>query len=808
MIGTIDVKVQAHNPNFPLDPVFTFVNSSQSFRIRDVPKRIGNWSITNVFVNITYPDNTVISKECLLVGGVWVGTVDGCSTSGEVENGFVVTASGIDENNQTVSNYVLGAGDIYVKQLDGSISPGTTAVRMYFYETLPTTPNEGDSTFIEGVLNVYDGTQWKPALEVDLTNYYDKDEIDDIIENVEESIPTKTSDLTNDSGFITVNEVPTPSYIEDSNGNKIEADLDCHVKNLTLPWTFNGVQLKYKRDFYWEYERNDQKYVLLFIDGSIPFSGGEWSLASFRWNGSDWDVVKYDRVFGSVDETSLYFENFGETATRSIIETNRLALISEVPTSFDKIQDSVGNVINANRNVTKIEFGDYCWQYTTTGNPGNIYVMTGTKELSEYYLNETDKFQLSYDNNTWSLKYILNGNTRWTLTSEGNLTDTDLTFNNIVIFNFTWKQATTEVSDTVALVSQIPTKTSDLTNDSGFVTTSQIPTVNNSTITLTQGGVTKGSFSLNQSSPQTIDLDAGGGGGDNGYTVTVNIHRSEGNWQAGNVKIGGINITIQDSTDRNTLLFDGLQTTQGQKKFYSQSYIIIGNNTEPCVYVDGVAKNNTVVELSADATVDMYNLVCIAGGTLVSLSNGTTKPIEEVTYEDELLVWNFDECKLDSAKPTWIKRADYIFFHWKTDLTSGKSINTCGQWGHRFFDLTSNTWVYASDIEGKTIYTLDGADEVVSSKRIEGGKVYFYNIITKKHINLFCNDILTGCSLENKLYPVEGMKFVKDNRVLRPYSEFENDVPEYWFNDCRYAESNATREYLVEYYNRRKSLAL
>ena len=38
-----------------------------------------------------------------------------------------------------------------------------------------------------------------------------------------------------------------------------------------------------------------------------------------------------------------------------------------------------------------------------------------------------------------------------------------------------------------------------------------IPTVNNSTITLTQGGVTKGSFTLNQSSAQTIDLDSGGG---------------------------------------------------------------------------------------------------------------------------------------------------------------------------------------------------------------------------------------------------------------------------------------------------------
>lgn len=42
---------------------------------------------------------------------------------------------------------------------------------------------------------------------------------------------------------------------------------------------------------------------------------------------------------------------------------------------------------------------------------------------------------------------------------------------------------------------------------------SDVPTVNNPTITITQGGVTKGSFTLNQSSSDTIALDAGGGGG-------------------------------------------------------------------------------------------------------------------------------------------------------------------------------------------------------------------------------------------------------------------------------------------------------
>lgn len=38
-----------------------------------------------------------------------------------------------------------------------------------------------------------------------------------------------------------------------------------------------------------------------------------------------------------------------------------------------------------------------------------------------------------------------------------------------------------------------------------------IPTVNNPTITITQGGVSKGSFTLNQTTGDTIDLDAGGG---------------------------------------------------------------------------------------------------------------------------------------------------------------------------------------------------------------------------------------------------------------------------------------------------------
>lgn len=60
---------------------------------------------------------------------------------------------------------------------------------------------------------------------------------------------------------------------------------------------------------------------------------------------------------------------------------------------------------------------------------------------------------------------------------------------------------------------KVPTKTSELTNDSGFITSSA---VGDGRITFTQGGTQKGSFTVNQSGNTTIELDGGGGG-----TVTI-----------------------------------------------------------------------------------------------------------------------------------------------------------------------------------------------------------------------------------------------------------------------------------------------
>ena len=76
MIGTIDISVNAAHPNLALDQVCGFVGSPSSFRISNVPKKIGTWQISDVRVVVTSPDNLVHTADCIHTNDVWVGTVE------------------------------------------------------------------------------------------------------------------------------------------------------------------------------------------------------------------------------------------------------------------------------------------------------------------------------------------------------------------------------------------------------------------------------------------------------------------------------------------------------------------------------------------------------------------------------------------------------------------------------------------------------------------------------------------------------------------------------------------------------------
>lgn len=156
---------------------------------------------------------------------------------------------------------------------------------------------------------------------------------------------------------------------------------------------------------------------------------------------------------------------------------------------------------------------------------------------------------------------------------------------------------------------------------------------------------------------------------------------------------------------------------------------------------------------------------CLLKDTKITLSDNTIKLIQDINYNDELLVWNFDEGKYDVAKPLWIKKKQFNTYYFKCILEDGTILNLTGPKSHRLFSVEDNKFIYGIDMVGKTTYTENGLVKVISCEKYEE-ECEYYNIITDYHMNLFANGVLTSCRYNN-LYPIQDMKFVKDDRLNR-----------------------------------------
>ena len=116
--------------------------------------------------------------------------------------------------------------------------------------------------------------------------------------------------------------------------------------------------------------------------------------------------------------------------------------------------------------------------------------------------------------------------------------------------------------------------------------------------------------------------------------------------------------------------------------------------------------NNTVV------TFTFPDKSCVTGDTLVMLADGTEKRIDEVTYEDQLLVWNFFTGEYDvvpSAIIFYHGDAEYDILNLKfSDGTIVKVINN-----HGFYDVNDNNFVFikqgnVEDYIGHSFVKVDG----------------------------------------------------------------------------------------------------
>ena len=187
-------------------------------------------------------------------------------------------------------------------------------------------------------------------------------------------------------------------------------------------------------------------------------------------------------------------------------------------------------------------------------------------------------------------------------------------------------------------------------------------------------------------------------------------------------------------------------------------------------------------------------------GTKIMLANHTEKNIEDITYDDELLTWNFDEGKFSSAKPIWIRKTGIGKFWFENEMADGRKLLITGRsstgWGHRGLNINRDAFKCFPQSVGDKFATLDGESELIQSKKVVG-LCEFYNIITNHHFNIYANGILTSCSLNN-IYPIKNMKFVKEERVLRNITDYDG-IPLEYFNGMRFAENTGNIDDLNAY---------
>lgn len=144
----------------------------------------------------------------MLVGGIWVGTIQGTSTSGTSKNGYTIFADGTDENGNNVTGYILGKGDIEILEADGTMSPDPTRYYVKLLSAEATEPREGD------MYPTDDGyVIWQNGQANLLGTPFEQ-----ITSYVESAVSAK-ADLSAIHG----------DYIEDADGNKIYADRTVEV---------------------------------------------------------------------------------------------------------------------------------------------------------------------------------------------------------------------------------------------------------------------------------------------------------------------------------------------------------------------------------------------------------------------------------------------------------------------------------------------------------------------------------------------------------------------------------------------------
>ena len=205
-------------------------------------------------------------------------------------------------------------------------------------------------------------------------------------------------------------------------------------------------------------------------------------------------------------------------------------------------------------------------------------------------------------------------------------------------------------------------------------------------------------------------------------------------------------------------------------------------------YSDGTYDTDYFIALATHRT-------CFLEGTLITLFDGSQKKVEDIKYNDLLLVYDFIRGKLTYSYPFFIKKPHKSVNYLEFTLENGNKFNIVGEHGiydskHRKLDWIQS-WNYSENyFKDFEVFYRDNNNNLISTKiikveKIEDNTKYFYSIITSGTQTCFTNNVLTcgnqywrlnGTITEKHKFNSTFIDYVKQRPELHyTYERFVND---------------------------------
>lgn len=213
-----------------------------------------------------------------------------------------------------------------------------------------------------------------------------------------------------------------------------------------------------------------------------------------------------------------------------------------------------------------------------------------------------------------------------------------------------------------------------------------------------------------------------------------------------------IDVTVDEnlpsSTVYNNVIGIQLMADTTSKYLY---YTMSGQSSY--LYHAGSGNPSAYLELTGDICIKNYTYVqeCISSETLVTMADGTYKPLGQIHTGDDVLSYDWNTMQLISRKVIYssCEEDDWNTGGWdavryfKNTFNDGTVIKQA--FAHRFYNLENQAFTYLEAWQiGEHTYSESGDNPILISREIVYEPIRYARITLEGSTNYFANGLLTG----------------------------------------------------------------